>query len=333
MRVGLVTSLTAVNSVYRGMPLLELARRGHEVHFGLDSRTRLREDALRACDVVHVHRFHDEPTRKLMLQLRAAGVGVVWDNDDDLTRTPEGTAARETAGPLRSQQLRSDMTRMLELAHVVTTPSAELAHQYRAWGAEHVEVVENFLPASYATGPSRPRDGVTIGWAAAEEHRHDLKTLGIGATLLELLAAHPGLRVASISLDLRLAHERYAHRPLVQYEELASHIAAFDIGIAPLADIPFNRARSNVKLKEYAAAGVPWLASPIGPYAGLGERQGGRLVADGDWGAELERLIGNERQRRKLAKRGRKWAEGETVAKNIGRWEAALALAAARAAA
>ena len=40
-----------------------------------------------------------------------------------------------------------------------------------------------------------------------------------------------------------------------------------------------NRARSNIKLKEYAAAGACWLASPIGPYVGLGEKQGGRLVA------------------------------------------------------
>ncbi len=28
-----------------------------------------------------------------------------------------------------------------------------------------------------------------------------------------------------------------------------------------------------MKLKEYAGAGAPWLASPIGPYAGLGEEQ------------------------------------------------------------
>ncbi|MCX6521415.1 MAG: hypothetical protein NTZ21_12190, partial [Actinobacteria bacterium] len=30
--------------------------------------------------------------------------------------------------------------------------------------------------------------------------------------------------------------------------------------------------------RGHAAAGTPWLASPIGPYAGMGEAQGGRLV-------------------------------------------------------
>jgi hypothetical protein len=52
-----------------------------------------------------------------------------------------------------------------------------------------------------------------------------------------------------------------------------------------------------VRVKEYAAAGVRWLASPIGPYAGLGEKQGGRLVPDGRWFEELDRLIRDERAR------------------------------------
>ena len=70
-----------------------------------------------------------------------------------------------------------------------------------------------------------------------------------------------------------------------------------------------------MKLKEYAAAGVPWLASPIGPYAGLGEQQGGRLVADDRWYEELVRLIEKPRERRKLAKRGAKWvAERDALA-------------------
>src|SRR6185436_11256086 len=109
-----------------------------------------------------------------------------------------------------------------------------------------------------------------------------------------------------------------------QYQQLAHYVGTFDIGIAPIADVPFNRAKSNVKVKEYAAMAVPWLASPIGPYDGLGEKQGGRLVPDDRWDEELDRLVRDERARRKLAKRGARWADGQRLRRNLGRWEDAL---------
>jgi hypothetical protein len=334
VRVGLLTDLEMVNSVYRGLPVLQLVRRGHEVVLAWDhARRGPRLDALHGCDVVHIYRYCDAPVRRAAEQLRAAGVGIVWDNDDDLTTGPEGIGEPATKrGALRSQQIRSDMIRMMRLAHVVTTPSAVLAEQYHEWGAERVRVVENYLPAEYDPGPVEARrggNGVTVGWTACGEHRYDLVHLGLRDVLARLLERHPSLRIVSVGLDLGLPRERYACHPKVQYQELAPLVVQFDVGIAPIADIPFNRARSNVKLKEYGAAGVPWLASPIGPYLGMGEKEGGRLVADERWFEELDRLVCDERARRKLVKRGAKWAAGERVAANMRTWEGALAEAAA----
>src|SRR5207249_1565318 len=78
--------------------------------------------------------------------------------------------------------------------------------------------------------------------------------------------------------------------------ELPHRIGSFDIGLAPLADLPGNRARSDIKVKEYAASGVPWLASPVGPYVQLGEEQGGRLVPDDLWFEALDRLVSRRRE-------------------------------------
>ena len=246
MRVGLITDLTMVNSVYRGLPVLQLAKRGHEVVLGSDGK-RHRSELLGDCDVVHIYRYQDAPTRRLAEQLREAGVGVVWDNDDDLAGGITGISESTARGALRSQQAHSDTLRMLRLAHVVTTPSEELAETYRASGAGCVRVVENFLPADYEPGGAGPGDGVTIGWTACEEHKHDLAKFELRAVLRALLDAHPQVRVASIGLDLGLP-ERYIRYPIVQYGQLAEHVARFDIGIAPLDDIPFNRARSNVNV-------------------------------------------------------------------------------------
>ncbi|HEX5146507.1 MAG TPA: hypothetical protein VFV85_05760 [Conexibacter sp.] len=326
MHIGLLTSLTAPNSAYRGLPLLELERHGHTVVRGMKG-TEMRLDELSGCDVVHIHRYHERRVRDAVRRLRDAGTAIVWDNDDDLADVP-GLRRKDA---LRSQQAQAEMRAIAGLAHVVTTPSAVLAQQYRAWGAAHVEVVENYLPVWYAVdAPPPPGEGVTIGWAAASEHRYDFEQLGLRDVLLELLDAHRHVRVVSVSLDLGLRAERYRHQPTLQYPDLASCVATFDVGIAPIADIPFNRARSNVKLKEYAAVGVPWLASPIGPYAGLGSREGGELVSDDGWRAALARLVENGRLRRKLAARGRKWASGQTVTANLGAWERVLTLAVER---
>lgn len=325
MRVAIVTSPRIVNSVYRALPLLELRSLGHDVHIDGEGAA-LTGGRLRGFDVVHVFRFHERETRRAMRALRDDGVAITWDNDDDLTR-----AVGVVRGPLHAQQVRMQMGEILQLADVVTTTSAVLAAQYRDWGAAEVQVVENYLPDAYAAEIPRPTEEVLIGWTAAGEHVHDLEQLGIRTTLERLLAAHPQVRVASAGLQLGLAPDRYRYTPVVQYQDLARYVASFDIGIAPIADTPFNRAKSNVKAKEYAAVGVPWLASPIGPYAGLGERQGGRLVADDRWYEELERLVTDARGRRKLAKRGVKWAGGQRLRRNLGTWERAVERAVERA--
>jgi hypothetical protein len=95
--------------------------------------------------------------------------------------------------------------------------------------------------------------------------------------------------------------------------------------------VSFNRVRSNIKVKEYSASGVPWLASPIGPYKGLGEEQGGRLVPNHGWAEALTDLVTDAPGRAALAERAAVWGRSQTVTNNVAEWEAVFALAAERA--
>jgi glycosyltransferase involved in cell wall biosynthesis len=79
-----------------------------------------------------------------------------------------------------------------------------------------------------------------------------------------------------------------------------------------------------VKLKEYAALGIPWLASPVGPYVGLGEAQGGLLVQDAEWGRALGSLIEHPLRRARLGRRARAWAASQTIDFAVAQWEAAF---------
>ena len=62
----------------------------------------------------------------------------------------------------------------------------------------------------------------------------------------------------------------------------------------------------------------------MGPYRALGEKQGGRLVADHDWFPALDELIRNPRQRKRLARRALKWAKTQTIDHHAQAWENAF---------
>ena len=77
--------------------------------------------------------------------------------------------------------------------------------------------------------------------------------------------------------------------------------------------------------------GAGAFTSPVGPYARLGEKQGGRLVADDRWFEQIERLLLKPKERQKLAKRATKWGREQAISKHVKRWESALGAALERA--
>jgi glycosyltransferase involved in cell wall biosynthesis len=332
MRIAYLAESRIGNAFYRGIgPMTALEQvRGHEV-------VRLSENgdhpplaAVRDVDVLHIHRFGDERAVRLAREAKAHGAAVVWDNDDDIGSVPKGTPGYRKQGGMMWERRLAGMRRIFEIADLVTAPSGGLAERLRELGARHVEVIENCVPDQFVVRGRPPRTGVTIGWIAGLEHQLDVQHVPIREALQRLLDERPEARVVSFGLGLGLRGERYRHVNVVPLLQLTEEAAAFDVGIAPLTDHPMNRARSNVKLKEYAAAGAAWLASPTGPYLGLGEKQGGRLVADDEWFDALARLVDQPRERAKLAKRGRKWVEDEVLSKSARTWEARFEAAIAR---
>jgi len=332
MRIAVLTHDDSANAYYRAhVPMGTLAQRGHEVVGACIAGPREVPPAaaLEHFDVVYVWRLFYEPIWRLARALRERGVGIVWDNDDDMTELPRiSPAYRQYGGPAARRTL-IDIKAMMAAAHVVTTPSEGLAQRLRALGAEPV-VVENYLPAVLAR-PARTSASVVIGWTASMEHRRDWDQMGLAAVLRRLMDEHPQLVVKSIGVRLGFDGPRYEHARGVPVADLLHYVAHFDIGIAPLLDIPFNRARSNVKLKEYAAAGAAWVASDVGPYRGMGEREGGIVVDEGGWYDALSTLVVDAKRRRKLAASGAKWARTQVVGAHVGRWEQVLGEAVVRA--
>ena len=330
----MIASGDGPNARYRVFgPARALQARGHQVFASVFGQMH-DPNALFDFDVVYGWRMYDEFFTRIAKRLGEHGVGLVWDNDDNIGATDLVTVDRRgratRASTLEKRRVVADMTTLMRLANVVTTPSAGLAEHFRETVDTEVRVLENFVEP---TPPREQSSGgqVVVGWVANAEHRNDVEPLGLRDAMLRLLDRNPQVSVATIGCGLRLESERYHHIRGVRFEELRSYVASFDVGLAPIADTTFNRSRSNVKVKEYAALGIPWLASPIGPYAGLGADEGGRLVPDDRWHEEVERLVLDARGRRKLTKKALKWSRSQTIEANVGVWERTLREAAERA--
>jgi glycosyltransferase involved in cell wall biosynthesis len=329
MRIGTLYDPSLPNSRYRCViPLRALEERGHEIAWPQPDAY---ADLLAQCDLVHMHRQHGSATDSLVAGLRRARVAISYDNDDDLSAIHRDSPSYRRLGGLQGHRDFAATVRVARRAALVTTPSRVLADRYRAAGAGHVEVIENYLPREFATQRPRRHAGLVIGWVAGLEHAVDDSRLGIGAVLLGLLDSYPKLRVAVVGHDLRLDHDRYFHLEGTDFGALLHTAAGFDIGIAPLASTRFNAARSNVKVKEYAALGIPWLASRVAPYEALGPEQGGLLLEDDAWERALRDLIEHPLRRARLGRRARAWAATQTIDSAVERWEEAFQGAVARA--
>jgi hypothetical protein len=329
MQLGVIYEPSRANSFYRAVyPLQALQRRGHTVIWP-QAVNDVPMAKFRECDLVHCYRRIDRLADLRLLS--RCGVAVSFDNDDYLTAldtavTADATGIESGVHVLRhNKRWFSESIKAARLADLTTTTSELLAERYRREGASNVLVIGNSVePRMFGFGSRSRHEGVVIGWVAGGEHYSDLEQIPIADALRSMLEAHPHLRLLTVGVRLPIDSERYRHVLGVPFPELMKAIGGIDIGIAPLADTPFNRCRSDVKLKEYAAGGAAWLASPVGPYRALGEREGGMLVGDDGWYAALDTLIRKSRLRKRLSRQATAWAKAQTIDRYAGLWETAF---------
>ena len=332
MRIAFIANPEAPGGWYRGIgPMIALAERGHDITQLWQPQVGIRGELAAGHDVLHVYREHEEGVLQLARTAKQRGMAVVYDNDDDMRAVPRNNVAHRDYGGFAGDRALRQIRRLVQLSDLAIASSATIAERFREYGAPHVQVIENYVPNS-ALRASAPANGdrVVFGWLAGNEHHVDVERLPLREQFERLLDAYPQLVIETIGCNIGMRHERYRLTPHVDFFDLPPKLAEFDVGLAPIADIPFNHARSSIKVKEYAALGRPWLASPVGPYASLGEKQGGRLVPDDGWFQAIARLLDKPRERRKLAKHARRWGREQAISANAGLWEEALTAAVVR---
>lgn len=268
-------------------------------------------------DVVVVQRPTNYLWPATIMALREAGIRVVVDLDDDVLAIHAGHPAWQKIHPKYSpMDNHIHLREALKAADDVIVSTPALQNRYGG------TVVRNTIPASYLvekrTAVNSP---LQVGWPGAVwNHPGDLEVTGGGVARAVdpadavFVSYGDSTGIADV-LKLKRPLVAIGHTPIAEY---AAIVAQFDVGIAPLADTPFNRAKSYLKPMEYSALGVPFVCSPTPEYR-LWVEQGVGFLAEKprDWEVLVRSLLRDPDLRAEQAAIGRKIAAGHTLE---GRW-------------
>lgn len=140
----------------------------------------------------------------------------------------------------------------------------------------------------------------TIGWVGATPWRSgDLELLSgfmgdyILANNYNIRFHHSGdlPNSPSAAEQLRIDKKFVTTSHLVPIADYPTLFKSIDIGVVPLTDIPFNHAKSFIKGLEYAASGIPFIASPSPEYEFLFDAGIGRIAStEEEWIYHFEEL-------------------------------------------
>ncbi len=260
---------------------------------------------------------------------RSAGADLVWVNRDLLEADPRWERSLVEVNPrfvfdiddaTYLNDRRGHFASVCAAAALVVAGNETLAEAARRH-AKRVAVVPTVIDtATYPPAtPARPASlPLRLGWCGSD--------LSIRQTLYPVL---PLLARLQQKLGFEL-HVMSRPRPDISVEGLRwSYIEwsppaetrlgdYFDVGIMPLRDEAYQRAKSGCKLLQYMACGLPAIASPVGVNRGfIAASQAGIAVSDdGAWEAAIEALA-DPALRQTMGARGRNWCE---TAMSIKRW-------------
>lgn len=251
--------------------------------------------------------------------IQAKGVAVVMDIDDDLNVLHERHPAKAAFRSRNDHDWRNTVKSAHQVSHVMTSTDA-LVPIYAPHG--RVSVLRNCVPEWYLTIPREDSD--VIGWGGSV-HSHPTDLQVMGTSIQRLTNEGLTFRVVGPGDDvqrlLRLKEPPHVTGAVDLEEAWARTLATIGIGVAPLADSQFNRAKSWLKPMEMAAVGVPCVMSPRIEYSSIMEQGVGTVSHKGkDWYTNLRHLADSPAMRQEFSERGREVARKWTIEANAWRW-------------
>ncbi len=214
-------------------------------------------------DVVVLQRQIGEQRLEAMRRLKVFSRAFkVYELDDYLPNLPLKSAFRDGIPKDAMRSLRRGLGCVDRF--VVSTPA--LAEAFEGLHAD-IRVVKNRLPPAWWQGLASERGRGTkprVGWAGGAGHGGDLALI---VDVVKALSDEVEWVFFGMCPDalLEVVHEVHAGVPIEQYPAKLAGLN-LDLGLAPLEENLFNECKSNLRLLEYGACGVPVVCSDLRCY-------------------------------------------------------------------
>jgi glycosyltransferase involved in cell wall biosynthesis len=252
-------------------------------------------------EVVFVHRKMYPPP--FATRLRRAANRLVLDIDDAVDLPPPGRG--DDAGT--RERYRQNFEATVAAADLVVCGNAELERR-----VPHDRTVRIPTPIDTTRfhpdhiGPAEP---LTLGWVGHSDNLPYLERLA--DPLRELTRRYPGLRLIVVAdRPIEIEGVVVEFRPWSLDHEV-SCFAGISVGLMPLLDTEWARAKCAFKAIQYMALGIPAVISPVGMNTEIIEHGvSGFLADDGaGWVESIDTLLGQPERAHAVGQAGRRIVE------------------------
>ena len=245
-------------------PGLAMARHPEVYVVSLSPTHPLREDVFREADLVVLHMVYELDLISWIVDRRRDGKPTVYEISDDFDTSSGWPPLDESFAGMRS-----GMKRLAAGCDAVQFPSAVLGRKYG-----HLAPLCEVFPNQMIVVPPAKRlqraPEVVIGWGGSLTHLPDLAETA--PLLIKWITSRNDIRLHLMAADPiwnlfdNLPADRKKRAATGSIFDYYRFIDEIDVGIGPLRDIPFNRARTDIKYLEYAARGAVAVMQAAGPY-------------------------------------------------------------------
>lgn len=253
---------------------------------------------------------------------------LVYDTDDDnFAVNKDNWAAYQLYDKPEVQDAVMHLAQVSDLVTVTTDYLAGVMREHT--GCENTAVLPNCLPAFALDLPRPERERPSVGYQGGANHGADVAVAA--ASVRRFLKRFPGWDLRIGGTDFRptfKAGKQAKYSKWVGiYDDPAAYYATldWDIGIVPLAMRPFDYSKSNIKVLEYAARGIPAVATDCDVYRSFIDhgRNGFLVKQEHEWLKYLSILASDEGLRSKMGEQAREDARAWTIERNWQLWERA----------